>query len=83
MKATTWTLGIIAGIVLLVFVVAAVPRLLPQVFLSLEYKYVNMAPGSSLQVGADLSQLRAQGWKLDDLLVDSCGNMTFILRKEK
>jgi len=82
MKATTWTLGVLAGVVLLLFVGMVGPRILPQVCPSLEYKYLNMPAGiGQYQVCGELSQLRAQGWRLDDILADSCGNITIILKK--
>lgn len=74
MKATTWTLGILAGVVLLAFVVAIAPKCRRP-----DPEYVSLYAGTAT---SGITALVVEGWKVDEVRVDSCGNMTLVFRKE-
>jgi hypothetical protein len=83
-KATTWILGILAGIVLLATVVAFIPQAKDawfKIFPRPEYKYIT-TNGSSFNF-TEVQRLKDTGWVVDDVLYDSCGNIGFSMRKDR
>lgn len=79
MKTVTWVLGIVAGIVTLLAVALLAPRFhLPKA------KYYTLVgyTSSSGPLFADVRALKDKGWAVDDLSIDSCGNVYVMMRKD-
>ena len=83
-RTTAAIFGTLAALVVVFSLVAEwskqgwkVPDLRPTV----EYKYVNVS--STFSAAGEISQLKYERWVVDDVLTDSCGNMTVIMRRPK
>jgi hypothetical protein len=78
-KIITWVLGIVAGIVTLLSVAFLAPRFhLPRA----EYKFLSGSTSFNGTLFADVRELRDRGWVVDDLSMDSCGNISIMMRKD-